>query len=650
MVSTVGTELYDKFFRNYTRKQWDLDPSELDASVTARVPDAHQPRRPLLHGHVPGDAAPRLHPDVRADAGAPQHLGDARTRTTEEHQGRHPVQDARLHRARRRVLRLPLRQAAVPLAGVQARDARRETFQPAPVVNFPNEHAYTRCTEFKYLTGQEHPSTAVVYEYPQAEGDPYYPIPRPENAALYRKYQMLAEAEPDVHFVGRLATYRYYNMDQVVGAGADAVRRDRGARIAARRPTPRARRPRARRRCRLTRPTRPSRTPRATAGRSRCRMSEPSPAPSGVFQSFLMGGFECSSHRRRDGRRVDVVGATRHDVFAAEDYRALARHGIRSVRDGLRWPLVEASPWQYNWASWLGPLRAARETGTQVVWDLCHYGVPDGLDVWAPAFVDRFAAFARRAAEVHRDETDAVPLWCPVNEISFWSWAGGDRAIFPPFAEGRSFEFKVQLARAAIEAAHAVRDVDPRARLVWAEPLVNVVPMTPAQAADAEGYRLAQFQAFDLLAGRLWPQIGGTADLLDVVGVNYYPQNQWEHCGGPILRTDPRYRPLRTMLAEVFERYGRPLVVAETGVEADERAGWLRDVCAEVCAAMESGVPVEGVCWYPIANHPGWDDDRHCPNGLLGYADDDGHRPVFDPLAAELARQQARVGAGVIAT
>jgi UDP-galactopyranose mutase len=93
----------------------------------------------------------------------------------------------------------------------------RAVFQPAPVVNYPNEYAYTRVTEFKYLTGQEHPLTSVVYEFPRAEGDPYYPIPRPDNAALYKKYQALAQETPDVHFVGRLATYRYYNMDQVVG-------------------------------------------------------------------------------------------------------------------------------------------------------------------------------------------------------------------------------------------------------------------------------------------------------------------------------------------------------------------------------------------------------------------------------------------------
>ncbi len=361
---------------------------------------------------------------------------------------------------------------------------------------------------------------------------------------------------------------------------------------------------------------------------------------SGTFQSFLMGGFECSAHRHRDGRRLDVLAATGHDRFAAQDYRALQTHGIRSVRDGLRWPLVEARAGRYDWASWLPQLRAARKTGTQAVWDLCHYGVPDGLDVWAPAFVDRFAAFARAAAEVHRDATDAVPFWCPVNEISFWAWAGGDTALFPPFAHGRSFELKVQLARAAVAAARAVRDVDPRARLVWAEPLVNVVGKTRRVAADAEDYRLAQFQAFDLLTGTLWPQIGGAPDLLDLAGLNYYPQNQWEHCGGPISPTDRRYRPLRAMLAEVWERYGRPLVISETGAEHTSRPAWMARVGREVRAAMRAGVPVEGVCWYPIANHPGWDDDRHCPNGLLGYPNAAGERPVFEPLAAEVARQQ----------
>lgn len=359
-----------------------------------------------------------------------------------------------------------------------------------------------------------------------------------------------------------------------------------------------------------------------------------------TFQSFLIGGFESSTHvRHSDRTRIDVIAATGHDRAAEADYRALARHGIRTVRDGLRWPLVDGGRGSFDWSSWLGQLRAARATDTQVVWDLCHYGVPDDIDIWTPAFVRRFAAFARAAAHVHREETDAVPFWCPVNEISFWSWAGGDAAYLPPFANGRGFELKVQLARAALEAADAVCDVDRRARLVWAEPAIHVVPGKRADAADAEGHRLAQYQAFDLLSGRLWPQVGGSPDVLDIVGVNVYPNGQWVHHVGPIGPEDRRWRPLRRMLAEVYERYGRPVLVAETGTEWIHRAPWMSRIGSEVRAAMRAGVPVEGVCWYPIANHPGWDDERHCPNGLLGYLDADGERPVDEPLAREMARQ-----------
>ena len=215
VVSAVGTELYKKFFRNYTRKQWDLDPSELDASVTARVPtrtnrddryftDTFQAMP--LHGYTRMFERMLDHPNISVMLGADfEEIKDVIPYKTLIYTG--PVDEY-----------FGFRYGKLPYRSLEFKHETHpvETFQPAPVVNFPNEHAYTRCTEFKYLTGQTHPSTAVVYEYPQAEGDPYYPIPRPENAALYRKYQMLAEAEPDVHFVGRLATYKYYNMDQVV--------------------------------------------------------------------------------------------------------------------------------------------------------------------------------------------------------------------------------------------------------------------------------------------------------------------------------------------------------------------------------------------------------------------------------------------------
>jgi UDP-galactopyranose mutase len=217
VVSRVGRELYEKFFRGYTRKQWDLDPSELDASVTARVPvrtnrddryftDTYQAMP--LRGYTRMFENMLDHPNVsvmlNADfddvAKAIPHREVVYTGPVDGYFGY-------------RFGKLPYRSLDFKFETYD-----RERHQPTGTVNFPNEHPYTRSTEFKYLTGQVHAKTTVVYEYPRAEGDPYYPVPRPENAALYKKYQALAAETPGVHFVGRLATYRYYNMDQCVAA------------------------------------------------------------------------------------------------------------------------------------------------------------------------------------------------------------------------------------------------------------------------------------------------------------------------------------------------------------------------------------------------------------------------------------------------
>ncbi|KQT57351.1 MULTISPECIES: glycosyltransferase family 4 protein [unclassified Aureimonas] len=362
-----------------------------------------------------------------------------------------------------------------------------------------------------------------------------------------------------------------------------------------------------------------------------------------LFSSFFHGGFESSSHRRaHDRRRVDMIAATDHDRHAESDYRALAGHGILTVRDGLRWHLIERSPGVYDWSSLMDQLRAAEATGTEVVWDILHYGWPDDLDIWRPDFVTRFATFARAAAEVIAARTSGAPIFAPVNEISFFAWGGGDAGYLNPFANGRGHELKVQLCRAAIAAMEAILAVVPGGRFVHADPVINVIcdPGRPGDAPHAEGHRQAQFQAWDMIAGRSWPQIGGCEALLDIVGVNYYFNNQWIHGGPPIDLGHPLYKPFRRILAETYARYGRPIFVAETGIEAERRPAWLAYVCAEVRAAMRSGVPVEGICLYPVLDHPGWDDERYCPNGLLQFEKGEGRRTAYAPLAAELQRQR----------
>ena len=239
---------------------------------------------------------------------------------------------------------------------------------------------------------------------------------------------------------------------------------------------------------------------------------------------------------------------------------------------------------------------------------------------------------------MHREVTDAVPFWCPVNEISFFAWAGGDAAYLNPFARGRGFELKVQLARAAIAAMHALREVDPRARFVLAEPLIAIHhdPGTGRPRREAEGWHDAQYQAADLIAGRLWPQIGGAPGFLDIVGANHYPTNQWIHGGPPIGPEHPLHRPLADLLFELHARTGRPILISETGTEGAARGPWLAMVAEEVRRARVRGVPVEGICLYPVANHLGWDDDRLCENGLLGHLPAPEGRSVDRELLAAI--------------
>jgi beta-glucosidase/6-phospho-beta-glucosidase/beta-galactosidase len=159
---------------------------------------------------------------------------------------------------------------------------------------------------------------------------------------------------------------------------------------------------------------------------------------------------------------------------------------------------------------------------------------------------------------------------------------------------------------------------------------------------EAAGYCRSQHEALDMLSGRLEPQLGGHQKYLDIIGVNYYLHNQWFYPDREMVAFGSRlYRPLREMLREVYDRYRHPIFIAETGVEDDFRAEWFRYVGDEAEAALRMGVPLEGVCLYPILNHPGWEDDRHCCNGLWDYADMAGQRDACEPLLEELRRQQA---------
>jgi len=224
VVNKVGRELYNKFFRGYTRKQWGMDPSELDASVTARVPTrtnrddryfADTFQAMPLHGYTRMFEKMLSHPNIKVMLNTDyREVVDLLPWKHMVYTG--PVDAFFNYKYGKLPYRsLEFRHETVP----------QEQFQPVGTVNYPNDYGYTRISEFKHITGQKHPLTSVVYEYPRAEGDPYYPVPKPENAELYRKYEADADAMENVTFVGRLATYKYYNMDQVVAQALTAFKR-----------------------------------------------------------------------------------------------------------------------------------------------------------------------------------------------------------------------------------------------------------------------------------------------------------------------------------------------------------------------------------------------------------------------------------------
>jgi beta-glucosidase/6-phospho-beta-glucosidase/beta-galactosidase len=348
---------------------------------------------------------------------------------------------------------------------------------------------------------------------------------------------------------------------------------------------------------------------------------DPDIPPALLFSSFWMAGFESACQINSNGKRIDMMAGVQHDVHAMDDYRMLSQVNIRTARDGIRWHLVDRRG-GYDFTSFLPTLEASLKTGTQVIWNLCHYGWPDDIDLFSAEFVDRFARYASAVAKVVREHTDEVPFYTPINEISFFSWAASRHIIYP-FAHGKDTEIKCQLVRASLAATQAIWDVDPRARMVYPEPVINVVtPRNRASSACAAARQTeSQYEAWDMIAGILMPELGGGTEFLDIIGVNFYHSNQWEYENGRLRwedePRDDRWVPFHRLLGRVWDRYGRPVFVSETSHFGAGRARWIREIGQEVFEARRAGIPVEGVCLYPILDRYDWEDSTHWHNSGL---------------------------------
>lgn len=334
-----------------------------------------------------------------------------------------------------------------------------------------------------------------------------------------------------------------------------------------------------------------------------------------IFETFLMGGYECADHINRSGDRVNLLKATEHDHRAADDYKDLAALGIRVAREGVCWSAVETAPYVFDFSEVANRIEAAEKIGIQLIWDLCHFGYPDGIYPTHPHFCARFEALCSAFAHFYTSVSSGPLFVVPINEISFLSWHSGDVRGTVPFAVNCGFDMKYHLCKAAILGIERLKAAIPDCRIVLVEPLISIHGDEDADWNHINTINEHQFQAMDIIAGRICPELGGCESNLDILGFNYYWNSQWEDGTGtlPWPETLPRRTKVSSMLKEAYQRYKRPLFLSETGHFGEGRAAWIEEIAKECCVAIQEGVPLLGACIYPVTDRPDWDD-------LLSYS------------------------------
>ena len=370
----------------------------------------------------------------------------------------------------------------------------------------------------------------------------------------------------------------------------------------------------------------------------------------GIFPTFFISGFECSTFLWKDGKRRNLVAETQHDQFVNEDYEQLRHLGIAVSREAVPWPLVDKNG-VYDFSP-IDPMIAAMNRHQIIpIWDLCHYGYPDDLDPFSEDFTTRFAAYCKAVAAYVIPKLHGPYFFTPMNEITFFSFCGGEWGWVAPYCKTKEdrFRFRLALCKAAIAGVKAIRSVEPDARMVHIDPLVQVVAPRDrpdlVEAARHETYE-DTFVAWDVLYGKLHPELGGSPEILDIVGCNNYSFGQMEYrAEGPheaLPPNDDRIQPLCDLLRRVWERYRRPMIIGETSGMNEGREDWLRDVMQESLAAVNEGIDLHGVCLFPAVDMPDWHTGQWLRNGLSDVVPEGSllKRVPFDPYVAELRHWQ----------
>ncbi|MDB5121750.1 MAG: amine oxidase [Sphingobacteriales bacterium] len=371
-----------------------------------------------------------------------------------------------------------------------------------------------------------------------------------------------------------------------------------------------------------------------------------------------MGGYECSDKLNKHKQRVDLLQATGHLQLIDQDYQSLSAFNIQTVREGIRWSFVEKEPYRYDWSIVELMIDSAKRHNIQQIWDICHFGFPDDLNPLSSDFAHRFSSLCEAFVIFYRSKRpDSVLIVTPINEVSYLAWLGGDDGNTVPYFKDRGKEVKCHLMEAYIKGVEVMRAIDPSIRILTTEPIVNMVPPLNPSIEEIE-FAFAenefQFNSLDILSGKMHPELGGKPEYLDILGFNFYYNNQWvvgqeEFLPWANLEPDERWLPLSDLLISAYERYQRPFVVTETSHSGIDRPQWISFIAEQCQIVLKNELPLLGVCLYPIIDRPDWDNPTHWHHS--GLWDNDNldtslslpQRLLFKPYSDALLNAMAEV-------
>ncbi len=315
-----------------------------------------------------------------------------------------------------------------------------------------------------------------------------------------------------------------------------------------------------------------------------------------------------------------MLKESRHDIYCREDYQLLQNLEIKTVREGLAWSQIDQGNNIYDFSRFENIMKIGQEEGIQQIWDLNHFDYPDYLDPFTDLFITQFAEYAKRAITIIRKYQTGTLYIAPINEISFFAWIGADRGVWAPYKKGmeNGLAFKKQLVKASIAAMDAIWKIDSDVEFIHIDPFMQRVAKEPAndlaKAHVDEFNNIIRLEAWDMLSGKTYPELGGDPKYLNIVGMNYYFHNQeWVKSVGQnnikhqaMGMKSPGRVSFEEMIKTVYDRYKKPIFISETGSYDKQRYLWWRRVLNQIDEAKNHGLPVVGVCAYPAVDRPEW--------------------------------------------